>query len=100
MTPPDDMEDMDPGLARERTELAWSRTAISFATLGGAVLKAAPAIGLLVLGMSALVFVLGRLVRPAERAGRHERRQALLMVTAAVTAMSAAALVATFLPRS
>ena len=36
--PPDDIEDRDPGLARERTDLAWTRSAISFAALGAAML--------------------------------------------------------------
>src|SRR6266536_4976476 len=54
-TPAEDMEDLDPGLAGERTELAWTRTAISFAALGGAILKITPAVGVLVLTASALV---------------------------------------------
>ena len=29
----------DPGLARARTSLAWTRTALSFAAVGGVVLK-------------------------------------------------------------
>jgi uncharacterized membrane protein YidH (DUF202 family) len=46
------MEERDPGLARERTALAWTRTAISVAALGGAMLKTNPPAGIVVLAMS------------------------------------------------
>ena len=46
MTPDHDVEDIDPGLARERTELAWHRTAISVAALGAAILRIGLAAGL------------------------------------------------------
>ncbi|MFE4418838.1 DUF202 domain-containing protein [Streptomyces sp. NPDC056817] len=36
----EDLEDLDPGLARERTWLAWRRTAISLTAVSAAVLKA------------------------------------------------------------
>jgi uncharacterized membrane protein YidH (DUF202 family) len=39
MTPADDIEDADPGLARARTALSWTRTAISFAAVGAVILK-------------------------------------------------------------
>jgi hypothetical protein len=61
---PDDPEDRDPGLARERTSLAWTRTAISFAALGGAVLKVSVTFGLIILAMAAVVWRLGWLQRP------------------------------------
>ncbi|MFG2084765.1 MULTISPECIES: DUF202 domain-containing protein [unclassified Spirillospora] len=92
----DDPEDLDPGLARERTELAWFRTAVAFAALGGAMLQTTPVIGGLVLGMSALVHVLGRATRPAGRAAAHERRRALLLISVAVTLVAAAALATVF----
>ena len=61
--PDDDPEERDPGLARERTSLAWTRTAISFAALGGAVLKANVISGLIVLAVAPVVWQLGRVSR-------------------------------------
>ena len=58
--PADHIEYADPGLARERTELAWTRTAIAFAALGAAILKYRPVAGLPVLVLSAVVWRLGR----------------------------------------
>jgi uncharacterized membrane protein YidH (DUF202 family) len=64
----DDLEQLDPGLAVERTSLAWTRTAISFAALGGAVLKVSIAPGLVILLIASLVWRLGRLhLRGPER---------------------------------
>ena len=61
--PGDDPEERDPGLARERTSLAWTRTAISFAALGGVVLKENVISGLLVLAVAPVVWQLGRVSR-------------------------------------
>jgi uncharacterized membrane protein YidH (DUF202 family) len=59
----DDPEDRDPGLARERTSLAWTRTAISFAALGGVVLKTNVITGLVIVAIAPLVWELGRMSR-------------------------------------
>jgi uncharacterized membrane protein YidH (DUF202 family) len=61
--PGDDPEDLDPGLARERTSLSWARTAISFAALGGVVLKANLLSGLVILAIAPVVWLLGRVAR-------------------------------------
>jgi uncharacterized membrane protein YidH (DUF202 family) len=95
MTPADDIEDVDPGLARERTELAWTRTAISFAALGGALLKYRPAIGLPVLIAGAVIWKLGRL--PSKPDASHTRHRRLLLITVTITALSGAALIVSFL---
>jgi hypothetical protein len=96
VAPAEDMEDMDPGLARERTDLAWTRTTISFAALGSALLKTTPIAGILVLGMSALVWGLGRMSHvsgPQDSLSPHRHR----MITLTVTLVSSAALVVTLL---
>ena len=49
-----------PGLALERTSLSWTRTAISFAALGGVMLKDNVITGLLVLAVVPLIWRLGR----------------------------------------
>ena len=87
----DDQERSDPGLARERTRLAWTRTAIAFAAVGGVILRRELVAGLLVLALSPLVWVLGRylghLDQPGQRPGR------LLLVTVIVTLVSLVAIV-------
>lgn len=88
---PDDPEDADPGLARERTRLAWSRTAIAFAALGGAMLRRELAAGLIVLAMTPLIWAVGHLASRATRPGPRQGR--LLVVTVTVTAVSALAAV-------
>jgi uncharacterized membrane protein YidH (DUF202 family) len=92
---PEDMEQLDPGLARERTKLAWARTAIAFAALGGAILKKEPVAGLVVLALTPLIWGLGRFVgHTAERPELQPRR--LLAVTVTVVAVSALAMVIAF----
>ena len=61
--PEDDPEERDPGLARERTSLSWTRTAISFAALGGVVLKANVITGLVVLAIAPVIWQLGRVAQ-------------------------------------
>ena len=90
--PPDDV---DPGLAAERTRLAWTRTAISFAAVGAAVLKSHLVAGLAVLGLAVAVWGLRRLFRePAVVASQRARLRA---VTATVLAVAAVALALAFL---
>ena len=83
----DDIEDADPGLARERTSLAWTRTAISFAAVGGVMLKEEVVPGLIILATALVIWQAGRL--DYRRPGR------LKLVTATVVGVAVVALVVT-----
>jgi len=80
---PDD-EEGDPGLARARTSLAWTRTALSFAALGGVVLKRDLVPGLLILALVPAVWQLGRLA--------HHLPGRLKLVTATIVVVALLAL--------
>jgi uncharacterized membrane protein YidH (DUF202 family) len=54
-------EEGEAGLALERTSLSWTRTAISFAALGGVVLRQNVITGLIILAVVPLIWRLGRL---------------------------------------
>ncbi|HEY1616946.1 MAG TPA: DUF202 domain-containing protein [Streptosporangiaceae bacterium] len=81
---PDDPEDADPGLARERTRLAWTRTAIAFGALGVALLRKELAGGLVVLGLGPLVWLAGQVAGQHGTARRAPQSRRLLLVTASV----------------
>jgi uncharacterized membrane protein YidH (DUF202 family) len=93
--PAEDIEDTDPGLARERTDLAWTRTAISYAAVGGAILKYRPSVGLPVLILSAVIWWLRRLPGTPGAGPRHDRR--LLLITISITGISVVALVLSYI---
>jgi uncharacterized membrane protein YidH (DUF202 family) len=94
--PPDDIEDADPGLARARTELAWTRSSIAFAALGAAILKFRPALGAPILVFSVVVWSVGHVKR--EEAGTAGRR--VLLVTVAITLLAVVAAVLAILGNS
>jgi len=87
--PADDIEDVDPALARERTDLSWTRTAISFAAVGVTILKLRPVVGAPIMIFSAVIWAIGRLARP--RRDPHQAARRMLLVTVAVTALALAA---------
>ena len=87
--PTDDREDRDPGLARERTRLAWARTAIAFAAVGATMLKRQPVAGLIVLALTPVVWALGHVASQQIGSKPHVRR--LLLVTVIVTIVAALA---------
>jgi uncharacterized membrane protein YidH (DUF202 family) len=90
-----DDQHVDPGLAQARTDLSWTRTAIAFAALGGAVLKVRAYPGIAILVLSALIWGVGRLARSA--AGPRARSRRLLLIAVTITAASLAALVISLL---
>ncbi len=90
---PADPQDADPGLARARTDLAWTRSAISFAALGLVILKFRPAVGVLILVLSAVIWSAGHL--PLDAAGSASRR--VLLMTIAITVLALVALALTLL---
>jgi uncharacterized membrane protein YidH (DUF202 family) len=78
----------DRGLARERTSLSWTRTAISFAAVGGVVLKRAVVPGLILLALAPVIYVLGRLA--------YTRPEKHKLVTATIVVVALVALVVSF----
>ena len=77
-------EESDPGLARARTSLAWTRTALSFAAVGGVVLKEDLVPGLLIMAAAPVIWQLGRL--------DHHLPGRLRLVTATIVVVSLVAL--------
>jgi uncharacterized membrane protein YidH (DUF202 family) len=96
MTAPDTNHDADPesdrGLAKERTDLAWTRTAISFAAAGAAILKSHVVPGAIVLALGLATWGLRR-VFPASGTDPAARQRRLLLVTIVVTAVAVVALI-------
>ncbi len=86
----------DRGSARQRTELAWTRTAIAFAALGAAILKDHVAEGLPILVLSALIWRLGWLAHGPASGPAQDRR--LLLIAVAVTGVSVTALAVSLVP--
>jgi uncharacterized membrane protein YidH (DUF202 family) len=84
-TSPPDYEDVDPGLARIRTSLAWTRTALSFAAVGAVVLRKDIIAGLLILGAAPVIWRLGRL--------DHHLPSRIRLVTATIVAVALVSLV-------
>jgi len=83
-TIPPDYEEADPGLARVRTSLAWTRTALSFAAVGTAALKEDLIAGLLILATAPVIWRLGRL--------DHHLPGRIRLITATIVVVSLVAL--------
>jgi uncharacterized membrane protein YidH (DUF202 family) len=86
--PPGPSGQRDAGLARERTSLAWTRTAISFAAVGGVVLKREVIPGLILLVLVPVIYVLGRLA--------YSTPGKLKLVTGTIVAVALVALIVAF----
>ena len=88
----DDAEDADQGLARERTSLAWTRSAIAFMALGLAILKFRPAVAIPILAIAGGIWLLGRGSRITHpRIASHR----VLLVAVAVNLLALVSLVLT-----
>ena len=103
--PGDGPEERDPGLARERTSLSWTRTAISFAALGGTVLKENLATGLIILAVAPVVWQLGRVSRGPGSVDRSPALSTvgairLFLITVSIVGVAALCLVIAILGRS
>jgi len=83
-TSPPDYEDAGPGLARVRTSLAWTRTALSFAAVGAVALRKDVVAGLLILATAPVIWWLGRLA--------HHLPGRIRLVTATIVIVSLVAL--------
>jgi uncharacterized membrane protein YidH (DUF202 family) len=75
-----DLEERTAGLAQERTLLAWTRTGIAFAAVGGVVLKANVVTGLIIMAVAPVIWQLGRVTRGAP--GASDRLRAVPVVGA------------------
>lgn len=83
-TSPPGRDDADPGLARARTSLAWTRTALSFAAVGAVALRKDVIAGLLILATAPVIWWLGRLA--------HHLPGRIRLVTATIVVVSLVAL--------
>jgi uncharacterized membrane protein YidH (DUF202 family) len=81
------------GLARERTDLAWTRSAIAFFAIGVAILKIRPAVGIPVMAVGVVIWLAGHAGPQSGSAGLGSRR--LLLVTVAVTGLAVLSIVLT-----
>jgi uncharacterized membrane protein YidH (DUF202 family) len=104
----------EPGLAAERTELAWDRSALSLFACGAAIVRGLPSVtgsaghpvaGMAVLALGGLVWAAGlpyaRIRSHATRQGRRSvarRRELLPMAAASAIVGVAAFVIAAFLP--
>jgi uncharacterized membrane protein YidH (DUF202 family) len=78
-----------------RTRLAWTRTAVAFAAIGGAMLKLSPVAGLVVLVLSLPIWAVARGNRSTDLSLR-----GLRLVTVTVVIIAIAALVVAIFGRS
>jgi uncharacterized membrane protein YidH (DUF202 family) len=85
--------DEDRGLARERTALAWTRTALSFGAVGGVIVKSHVVAGLIVLGCVPVIWQLGRMTMwkaPERTLDRRMRAITVVIVAVAFVALAVA----------
>ena len=71
----DDHEDADPGLARARTSLAWTRWALPFAAVGAVVLKKDVIAGLIIIAAAPVIWQLATWTTTARAASSWSPRR-------------------------
>jgi uncharacterized membrane protein YidH (DUF202 family) len=81
-----------------RTRLAWTRTAVAFAAIGGAMLKLSPVAGGVVLVLSLPIWAVAR--RSGGTGGSVPAPRGLRLVTVTVVIVALAALVVAIFGRS
>jgi uncharacterized membrane protein YidH (DUF202 family) len=81
-----------------RTSLAWTRTAVAFAAIGGVMLKVSPVAGGVVLALSVPIFLVTH--RRRGTAGVASSRRWLQLVTGTVVVVALAALAVAIFGRS
>ncbi len=72
-----------------RTRLAWTRTAVAFAAIGGVMLKLSPVAGGVVLVLSLPIWALARRADDSQLAISSPRQLRLVTVTVVVIALAA-----------
>ena len=93
--PPSDYDpETDPGHARERTALSWTRTALSFGAVGGVIVKSHVILGLVVMAIAPVIWQLGRLAKGPPPPAR------LKVITLTILVVSGVALVVAFSGRA
>lgn len=90
----EDAKGFDPALARARTGLAWTRSAIAFFGVGAVLLKYRPVSAILVLAIGVAVWLVGHIPPGPGPAGPLGSRR-VLAVTVAVTGLALVALAVT-----
>jgi uncharacterized membrane protein YidH (DUF202 family) len=91
---PGQVESFELLVARERTNMAWTRTAIAFAATGAAILRNHLIAGLVVLGLGLVTWAMRLAFPPVIDDQSRPRR--LLLVTITVTTVGIVALVVVF----
>ena len=74
-----------------RTSLAWTRTAVAFAAIGGAMLKVSPVAGFVVLVLSLPIWAVAQRRRSTDTSASSLRRLRLVTWTVVVVAVAALA---------
>ena len=73
----------------DRTRLAWTRTAVGFAAIGGVMLKVSPVAGGVVLLLSLPIWLIARRTSGADLAASSPRGLRLVTVTVVIVAVAA-----------